>query len=623
MTTKIELVGWDDARGRPIYRHSRPVTTKYYPKGSKVNIVINKHENVGGGFDSDCDAASGQKHAPPTTTKTTTMSLRGAFLSSFEAKYNRSGGEIMAARKETKSMQRGKARAISLSPAEEQTIEGCDLHDKRTSPCPSLEAIRAHPRTHNHIVTLGSDFASTARRKRRKKGYGIKTSFSSAVGIFAVGAFLSGSETINIAQSPQEESCDYDEEVSVIDRETPNRHESPRSPISSTIYDQEDGHLASPAGDSSIVSLNNQEGEWEENILEVDPSQMQGGHSDVIEDECIDNRGCFEHNESDSFASTPSKHREHPSIDCLRTIDTLQSEVDERRYGSDEDDLPTFYPTSCEIPLTRGEESAISPHIHARRDSNVDEFAEFDITFDDQEPTDQTKQKRRSYGDVKPVWMSNKLASTGASGIIGWDDAKCRPIFHAPPRHPVPSNEASTCVITSIGKSLPPSDDPRTPGGSSVHNKRTQKKKVYATLFKKSGLSQTMRDAMGMDSPPPVRDPPSTCPFALSVEKGPVTKFSNNFPCIENGVVHDKKVHVGSCQQSGASRKIDSDVESFGDDSNAHRVQPHSKSSLSSARAFFRYLDSNHNLTILHQNEPPYSKIIAGFLTTYRTKKEF
>jgi hypothetical protein len=93
-----------------------------------------------------------------------------------------------------------------------------------------------------------------------------------------------------------------------------------------------------------------------------------------------------------------------------------------------------------------------------------------------------------------------------------------------------------------------------------------------------------MRDVMGIDSPPPVRDPPCTCPFALSVEKGPVTKFSNNFPCIENGVVHDKKINVGSCQQSGASRKIDSDVESFGDDSNAHRMQPHSKSSLSSAR---------------------------------------
>ena len=206
-------------------------------------------------------------------------------------------------------------------------------------------------------------------------------------------------------------------------------------------------------------------------------------------------------------------------MDCPRTIDSLQSQVDERRYGLDEDNSPTFDPTSCVTPLTRGEESVISPHIHTRRDSNVDEFAEFDITFDDQEPSAQTKEKRRSYGDVKPVWMSNKLASTGAFGIIGWDDVRCRPIFHAPPRHPVPSNEASTCGITSIGKSLPPSDDLRTPGGSSVHNKQTQKKKVYSTLFKKTGLSQTMRDVMGMDYPPPVRDPPSTCPFALSVEK--------------------------------------------------------------------------------------------------------
>ena len=616
-TTKIKLVGWDDARGRPIYRQSRPVRTKYYPKGSKVNIAMNKHENnIGGGFDRDRDAAAGPKHEPTTKTKTTRSSLRDGLLPSVDAKCNTNGRKMMAAEKEKMSMQCGKARTVSLSP---QTIEGCDLHDERTSPCPSLEAIRAHPRNHNHIVSLGGDFASTARRKRRKKGYGTKTSFSSALDIFAVGAYLSGSEMINIAQSPQEESGYYDEEEDAfIDRETPNRHESPRSPISSTNYNQEDGHLASPkgndkggAGDSSIVSLNNQGGDWDEIVLQMEPSQIQGGHSDVIEDECLDYRGYLEHNAPDSFVSTPSKQREQQSIDCLRTIDSLQSELDERRYGSDEDDSPTFDPT-CETPLTRGEESAISPHIHARRDSNVDEFAEFDISFGDHEPNTQPKEKRRTYGDVKPVWMSNKLASTSAAfGIIGWDDAKCRPIFHAPPSHPVPSTEASTCVITSSGKSLPPPDDPRTHEGSNVYNKRPQKKKVYATLFKKSGLSQTMRDEMDIDSPPPVRDPPSTCPFALSAEKGRcVTKFSNNFLCIESGVVHDKKVNAGSCQQSSASRNIDSDVESFDDDSYAHRVQPHSKSSLSSARAFFRYLDSNHNLTILHQNEAPDSKII-------------
>ena len=47
-------------------------------------------------------------------------------------------------------------------------------------------------------------------------------------------------------------------------------------------------HLTASRALTTIVSLNNQEGDWEENILEVDPSQMQGGHSDVIEDECID-----------------------------------------------------------------------------------------------------------------------------------------------------------------------------------------------------------------------------------------------------------------------------------------------------------------------------------------------
>jgi hypothetical protein len=61
-----------------------------------------------------------------------------------------------------------------------------------------------------------------------------------------------------------------------------------------------------------------------------------------------------------------------------------------------------------------------------------------------------------------------------------------------------------------------------------------------------------------------------------------------------------KKSMSAPCEQSGASRNIDLDMESFGDGSNAHRVQPHSKSSLASARAFFRYLDSNHNLTILN-----------------------
>jgi hypothetical protein len=46
---------------------------------------------------------------------------------------------------------------------------------------------------------------------------------------------------------------------------------------------------------------------------------------------------------------------------------------------------------------------------------------------------------------------------------------------------------------------------------------------------------------------------------------------------------------------------IDSESDAIANDSNACRVQPTSKSSLANARAFFRHLDSNHNLTIANE----------------------
>jgi hypothetical protein len=509
-----------------------------------------------------------------------------------------------------------------LSPAQEQLqTHGRDFQDddiviasdEATSPCPSLLAMEEDREQHSHdehrtVVRCWKTYVMKGSWKRRKKWYGngTKMSLSSEDGIFSLGAFDCELKTLDTAHASKVELVEHGGEEDVISlSEASNRNEWPCRPISSGNHNQEEGDLASPeektierTDDSSNASLGNHVINMAEIDPLIEPSTMQESEADLVKEECNDYRSYSKHSllYSDPFSYSPSSKRGKQSIDDLLKIDTLQHEVVEQRYGSDENDSSTFDSIY---------ESSFSPNIHARCDSNDDKVASVNLMFDDQEYHELTKEKRRSYGDSKPVWTSTKVAprneSDGIVGLIGWDDAKCRPIYRATSRHYVPSNYASSWTDELSDKS-----DPRPLKGSDVYQKRPHKKKVYATLFKKTGLSRAMRDEMDVNAPSPAYDLTVASPFHFLPEASCIRTSSNKFSRDEIGDVDGKKNHVDSRQQSDASRSINIDEESLDDNvGGAHRVQPHSKSSLASARAFFRYLDSNHILTILDQDEPP------------------
>jgi hypothetical protein len=581
----IELVGWDEARGRPIYR--RHLSDTNNPTRHKARIAINKHESVG---------EEGSKRATPFSLSSLT-----------DSDYNSIDGMVATDGRRKTSTRRPKTRVISLSPTNGQghgPTNGRDSYDddiviasdEGTSPCPSPLVVKECREQHTRVdrrdvARSGKIFDAMASWKRRKKWYGngTKMSFTYAYGIFYSGAFGCESKTLDAPRSLRVESAENDgEEGGMIISETWIQH---GDRIPSVKYNQEEDDFATP--EKNTVERTKDLINEEKIDPMIEPPTMQESESDRVKEENYQGYSKYHLLHSDSFPSSRSSERGRHSIDTLQTVGTLQHEIDEQRCGSDENDSSTFDSIY---------ESPLSPNIHARRDSIVDKVASINLMFDDEEFRAITKEKRRSYGDSKPVWTSNMIASRNESdgivGLVGWDDAKCRPIYRATSRLNIPSKDASSWADESSKKS-----DPRPLEGSNVNYKRHQKK-VYATLFKKTGLSRAMRDEMNINSPSPMHDPTNANPFRFSPEEAScIRTLSNRFSHFENGDNDEKINRVDSRPQS--SRGINISEESLDDNYvSADCVQPHSKSSLASARAFFRYLDSNHILTVLDLDEP-------------------
>jgi hypothetical protein len=144
------------------------------------------------------------------------------------------------------------------------------------------------------------------------------------------------------------------------------------------------------------------------------------------------------------------------------------------------------------------------------------------------------------------------------------------------------------------------SNDHNDVDGFQVHQKR--KKRVYTSLFtKQAGLSQEARERM------------EDSPFSVRSEQQGVTAS------IDGPLRRDK--HEKSKRNAADSDKqildLDMEMEAIMNDSNTNRPQPTSKSDLSSARAFFRFLD-NQNLTILNRREATTPKSKNDVIRTLR-----
>lgn len=327
-----------------------------------------------------------------------------------------------------------------------------------------------------------------------------------------------------------------------------------------------------------------------------------------------------------SSTSTPSKlpSQETPptSIDSRSELNTPNSGIVQLDSESNKLRSPTFLP-EMDSPLNKGEESTLCPDSECAKTRHyaAADFDDFDVTFDEPRSPAQPKEKRRSYGNAKPVWVPNKLETTapgalGGHAEVGWDEALCRPIYAEPPARDAPPRDAPD--------GLGPADGGP---GALVREKRTQKKRVYTSFFKKTGLSRAVRDRMEIDSPSAVARTP-TATSAVDREcyaKALLDENCNSCDAAKKAsdeVMEDTPIDL-DCRPNGELLDVDLELEAITHDSNTRCSQPTSKSSPASARAFFRYLDCNHRLTVLDQGARPDDRgARVGVIRTQRRMEE-
>ena len=196
---------------------------------------------------------------------------------------------------------------------------------------------------------------------------------------------------------------------------------------------------------------------------------------------------------------------------------------------------------------------------------------------------------RRSYGQAnKPNWKMKgttehkmNTLNTGMKKLIGWDDVNCRPIYRGPDRAPnlekieLIDQDSSSEFVGDVSKLG-----------------RSQKRRAYFSSFRKSSAFKAARHYMDLDSPGARR---------VTLEKEDSSK--------------DDVASTNSSDEGIADLaltfKLEPEATEYCDPSDpelcesqvVNAIQPNSKSSIESARAFFRYLDSNHRLVIAKKKD--------------------
>jgi hypothetical protein len=224
--------------------------------------------------------------------------------------------------------------------------------------------------------------------------------------------------------------------------------------------------------------------------------------------------------------------------------------------------------------------------------SNRERFEPSDIDtagispFDDfSDPADeQCVVNQRSYGQgSRPTWASSKSSKqhksmldpkAGEKQLVGWDDIKCRPIYQV-----IKSEPSQSDVL--IGNAADTEEE-----FAAAQNK-LQKKQTYSSSFKKSETFKQAYHNMDLNSPVARR-------VTLESEHTRDDQDDTSLDELNGKDFLDLRLPElntsALLQNESGSNSCDQDME--------NRIQPTSKTSIESARAFFRYLDENHNLTI-------------------------
>lgn len=207
---------------------------------------------------------------------------------------------------------------------------------------------------------------------------------------------------------------------------------------------------------------------------------------------------------------------------------------------------------------------------------------------------------RLSYGQSnKPNWTSKTQTKhkidhkVGQKQLVGWDDIKCRPIYQVSKPEPI----IQTTEIHHVEEK------------PAAETMLSQKKRVYSSQYRMSRLFKAARHNMDFDSPTSRR-------VTLENEDLVVDQAKRN---VKNADSSDLDTSIIDIDSSESVHREASDSDPY-DDEIENRIQPTSNSSIVSAAAFFRYLDSNHHLNITNKDDGygSNSNTKAGVIRTTR-----
>ena len=193
----------------------------------------------------------------------------------------------------------------------------------------------------------------------------------------------------------------------------------------------------------------------------------------------------------------------------------------------------------------------------------------------------------------------DKSATTQPVNTIGWDEALCRPIFHAQSKKKKTTVEDENDELDEL--SICEEEEELT-----VENKRSQKRRTYSSRLKRTSLTKAI-EQMSVTSPKNTGDHSDISSAHAEEEE----EDDNEIGARNANVINDDNVD---------DFDVESEEVAYDNDNIAAHTQPTESSSLEAARAFFRYLDSNHHLVVDQNASSP--RISSEIIRTKRSRIE-
>eukprot|EP00984_Skeletonema_dohrnii_P024823 scaffold13966_cov110-Skeletonema_dohrnii-CCMP3373.AAC.8 len=585
-TSALVLIGWDDIKGRPIYSKKQP--------------------------DSSSSVPAKKKKAPIKKGIIVTAERKKAKTKSHRGNHNKNGKE----RRNIPTVQVA-VGSLMTGTANDDTVE-LSFDKQSNQQQPSFRAVSKPARKVSFSPTSKSYDNDTAKRRdstnsskpiivpntkswdKKRRGYGSKK-FSHGSGYISPVFVLESAGGNHVGWSGTSTSVgnDQDDKHSDATDQLDMQHENEGDEVLSVVNDDLSSTLeridgvdvsfsptsAADAGDSQSVghdSINSS--------LDNHSGSEQKGSSGSFNYGELDNH--------DDYVHPLSINQPTESI----IPEMIHVETDVTVTNDDDDDLTVKAEEPC-VPLSTNSASHHTPSTKMAEETSyrlhsggTNDFIDYDIPLDEPNALDNLIQKgggkKRSYGcSEKPVWVTNRQAkaSTAATSgnVVGWDEVKCRPIY-AKPKKKVDENELDESIDDVCGDI---SGD-----NANDANIKSHKRRSYSSCFRKTSLTKAIEQMSVLTSPKEADDHSD---IESSQEQDNCSSRDDVNLDSENDEEED-----GTRTRSNVDFDFEMDEE-VSNDENARHIQPTESSSLEAARAFFRYLDSNHRLVVDQTDASP------------------